>query len=337
MCIKSERDSSNIHYLISGQPDKTKIYGDIDGDFVLDRIPPYSLIDNVINITQPPPHPFHGWHISVNDADYRYKLVPVGSRWNQLILYILLWIVPILTGIVAIWVFMKTFYGVKLNEVGITPKKPMLGAIFRPVKRKKKPTHQQNAPEPHSKPTLQSERRASHAFQKTRQFSQVASPKRLTVLIATMEYEIEDWAIKVKIGGLGVMSSLMGKHLKHQDLIWVIPWYVSGCKIASDFRLNLDSIGGITYPVDTVAESIAIKVLGSMYEIKTQYHIVENITYVLLDAPIFRQQTKADPYPTRMDDLDSAVYYSAWNSCIAEAMRRFPVDLCESPRRSIGI
>ena len=48
--------------------------------------------------------------------------------------------------------------------------------------------------------------------------------KRLTVLIATMEYDIEDWAIKVKIGGLGVMSSLMGKNLKHQDLIWVIPW-----------------------------------------------------------------------------------------------------------------
>lgn len=64
-----------------------------------------------------------------------------------------------------------------------------------------------------------------------------------------------------------------------------------------------------------------------MYEIKTQYHTVENITYVLLDAPIFRQQTKADPYPARMDDLDSAVYYSAWNSCIAEVIRRFPIDL----------
>ena len=91
--------------------------------------------------------------------------------------------------------------------------------------------------------------------------------------------------------------------------------------------LTVISIGDIKYPIDRPAESIAIKVLGSMYEIKTQYHIVENITYVLLDAPIFRQQTKAEPYPTRMDDLDSAVYYSAWNSCIAEVMRRFPIDL----------
>jgi len=25
-----------------------------------------------------------------------------------------------------------------------------------------------------------------------------------------------------------------------------------------------------------------------------------------------------------MDDLDSAIYYSAWNACIAEVMRRHP-------------
>lgn len=29
---------------------------------------------------------------------------------------------------------------------------------------------------------------------------------RRTVLIATMEYDIEDWNIKIKIGGLGVMA-----------------------------------------------------------------------------------------------------------------------------------
>lgn len=29
----------------------------------------------------------------------------------------------------------------------------------------------------------------------------------------------------------------------------------------------------------------------------------------------------------RMDDLDSAIYYSAWNACIAETVKRFPVDI----------
>ena len=49
------------------------------------------------------------------------------------------------------------------------------------------------------------------------------SPARRTVLVATVEYEIEDWAIKIKIGGLGVMASLMAKNLGHQNLIWVVP------------------------------------------------------------------------------------------------------------------
>ncbi len=33
------------------------------------------------------------------------------------------------------------------------------------------------------------------------------------VLIATLEYEIINWKLKVKIGGLGVMSSLMSKSM----------------------------------------------------------------------------------------------------------------------------
>ena len=99
-----------------GQLDETRVYGDIDADCVLDRIPPLSLINNVINITDPPPSPFLGWRIAVNDADYRYQLQPIGSRWNQLALYILLWVIPIMTGAASIWVFMKSFYSTFLSE-----------------------------------------------------------------------------------------------------------------------------------------------------------------------------------------------------------------------------
>ena len=72
---------------------------------------------------------------------------------------------------------------------------------------------------------------------------------------------------------------------------------------------------------------MVVTVLNTEYTIQVQYHTLRNITYVLLDAPVFRQQSKAEPYPPRMDDLDSAIYYSAWNSCIAQAMKRFPIDL----------
>lgn len=114
---------------------------------------------------------------------------------------------------------------------------------------------------------------------------------RRRVLIATMEYDIEDWKIKIKIGGLGVMAQLMGKNLGHQDLIWVVP-----------------CVGDVEYPesADEQAEPMVVSVLGSRYDIAVRTHILQNITYVLLDAPVFRKQTKSDPYPERMDDLDSA-------------------------------
>ena len=114
----------------------------------------------------------------------------------------------------------------------------------------------------------------------------------------------------LQIGGLGVMAQLMGKNLGHQNLVWVIP-----------------CVGGIEYPIDTRADQMTVKLLGKSFKVNIQYHKLRNITYVLLDAPIFRQQTKAEPYPARMDDIGSAIYYSAWNQCIAQAIERFPVDL----------
>jgi alpha-1,3-glucan synthase len=72
----------------------------------------------------------------------------------------------------------------------------------------------------------------------------------------------------------------MGKALVHQNLIWVVP-----------------CVGGIDYPSDQPVESMHITILGSPFSVLVQYHQLRNITYVLLDAPIFRQQTKSEPYP----------------------------------------
>lgn len=270
-----------------GNPDKTAQYGDVDGDGVLDWLHPDTLSTNVINMTSGPGMPHLGWRIVVNDGTYGFSMVPVGSGHYQLALSILLALIPPLTGILALWIFQKSYYQVKLNEIGAAPKATLLSLLPAPmaalVRRRSPPQEVEGI---------------------------AAQGPRRTVLIATMEYEIEDWGIKVKIGGLGVMASLMGKALGHVDLVWVVP-----------------CVGGIDYPSDIPAEPMIITVNDTQYKIDVQYHRIRNITFVLLDSPVFRQQSKAEPYPSRMDDLDSAVYYSAWNACIAEAMKRFPVDL----------
>lgn len=320
-----------------GQPDQTRVYGDIDGDYILDRIPPLSLIQNLINITESPPSPYLANQISLDDGSMRFEIIPVGSRWNQLALYILLFLVPVLSGAAGIWLFVRSFYSVKFNQVGISEKRSLVPIAMR--RRMKMPGRtistmalmkSENGTPYMTKANTPMTSRGDLALQNTAgnaaalahavtcpschthfayQKEPAEKPKR-TVLIATMEYDIEDWKVKVKIGGLGVMAQLMGKNLAHQNLIWVIP-----------------CVGGQYYPLDTPGAPIQIEILGIQYQIEVQYHVLRNITYVLLDAPIFRQQTAAEPYPPRMDDLDSAIYYSAWNQCIAEAMRRFPIDL----------
>ena len=303
-----------------GQPDQTAVYGDVDGDFVLDRIPLKSLITNTINITRAPPSPYLAYQIAMNDGDLRFSLNPVGSRWAQMALYVLLWVIPILTGFLGVWLFMKSFYQVKFNKIGITEAKSIIPLALRRRLLHHGPNMEQlsSGKEPSRWERYKSSTAAASATTvpaplnlNDTSFPVVeVTPCRRTVLIATMEYDIEDWNIKIKIGGLGVMAQLMGKNLAHQDLIWVVP-----------------CVGGIEYPIDEPADTMKVTILGSPYEIQVQYHVLRNITYVLLDAPVFRQQSKSEPYPPRMDDLDSAVYYSAWNQCIAEATRRFRVDL----------
>jgi len=148
-------------------------------------------------------------------------------------------------------------------------------------------------------------------FSSHKQTEIIGSPedknKRRKVLIATLEYGIIDWKLKVKIGGLGVMSSLMGKSMTDVDLIWVVP-----------------KVKDLEYPPGEPIEPIEVIIFGETYLIEVEKPILDNITYGILDSPVFRAQTKSDPYPARMDDLSSVIFYSTWNQAIATTVHRNP-------------
>lgn len=299
----------------NGQPDLTTAMGDVNNDTVLDRISPVSLQGAVTNITNNGPEGSGlGWRILFNDGTMKYYLVPVGNRWIQLIIYILLAVIPPATGCLFVWLYISAFYAVKFNQVGVAEKRSFLPVSMAAAFKRRNKLDEKNSDagtpglSPSISPTM--DQRGSVIQDNFGGAGAVVEGKRRCVLIGTMEYDIEDWKVKVKIGGLGVMAQLMGKNLQHQDLVWVVP-----------------CAGGIDYPVDTPGLPIDVTILGRTYEVQVQYHKLNNITYMLLDAPVFRRQSAKEPYPARMDDLDSAIYYSAWNQCIAEAMRRFPVDL----------
>ncbi|KAI0302169.1 modular protein with glycoside hydrolase family 13 and glycosyltransferase family 5 domains [Russula brevipes] len=275
-------------------------YGDVDGDGVLDRLPPNTAAPNYVNMSAPP-HPHLAWTLVVNDADLTYTLQPRGQSSVGAIMYALLLTIPVITGTLAVVVFMWSFYGIKHNKWGVAPNKehtsyfPILGSLGNKSKSDLK------------EPSVISEKLFGHHKPTEIIGWPEDKNKRRKVLISTLEYEIIDWKLKVKIGGLGVMSSLMGKAMTDVDLIWVIP-----------------KVKDLEYPPGDPAEPIEVIIFGEPYLIEVETHVLDNITYIILDSPVFRAQTKADPYPARMDDLSSAIFYSTWNQAIAATVRRYP-------------
>ncbi|KAL1410802.1 hypothetical protein Q8F55_001744 [Vanrija albida] len=277
-------------------------YGDADNDGVLDRYPPNSLTPNYLNMTFPP-RPYLAWQVIINDASGHWNVLPLGHEMVSIVAFALLLTIPIITAFAAAAIFRYSFYSIKINKFGTKPAKessnyfPIVGGAAGHHDKK-----EGHVSEKHHSVIL---------HEKIKKPDRIIGwpedpTRRRRVLIATLEYEILDWAVKVKIGGLGVMSTLMGKAMTDVDLIWVVP-----------------KVQDIDYPQGDFAEPIEVTIFGEPYLIEVETHQVDNITYVILDSPVFRAQTKSDPYPQRMDDLSSAIFYSTWNQAIAETIRRF--------------
>ena len=147
---------------------------------------------------------------------------------------------------------------------------------------------------------------------------QSQSSRRKT-LLASLEYTIEDWNITIKTGYHGVLAQLIARIVDHQDLILVIP-----------------CIGAVEYPLEKPAEPLSVLMFGGFYSLSVYYHAFQNITYVLLDCPVFRERSKNEPFPEGIDEdtsaklansVESLSFYSAWNQCIAQIITRFSPDL----------
>ncbi|EPX71067.1 alpha-1,3-glucan synthase Mok13 [Schizosaccharomyces octosporus yFS286] len=273
-----------------GRPDQKRVYGSNGNSSVLSRLPPSELKESVVLIQTPPPKSYLSWEVVVDDLNRSFKFLPKGSSTVSIIFFVTFATTPLLSAILTVWGFKSYFYKVRLND-GEQLKTVWKGKFFKPF-RKYDQLQQPSSLE-------------MDTFHKTD-----SAKGRLLTLVATLEYNIPDWQIKIKIGGLGVMAELMGKHLQHHDLLWVVP-----------------CVGNVEYPVQEEVEPLEVVVLDQIYQVKVYIHYLSNITYLLLEAPVFRKQTTSEPYPPRMDDLSSAIFYSAWNQCIAGIAKRYPIDL----------
>ncbi|PVF98937.1 putative cell wall alpha-1,3-glucan synthase [Serendipita vermifera] len=277
-------------------------YGDTDGDGVMERLPPNTVAPNFLNMSVPP-QPHLAWALLIDDSTGKWTLEPRGHSVVGAVMFVLLLVIPLLTATSAVAVFRWAFYTVKHNKWGTKSKE----SHFRHL-----PIFGSSLSASECRPGSVSMNSRLTGWMKNPRPAQIIGwpedpNKRRKILIATLEYEIMDWKLKVKIGGLGVMSSLMGKAMDDVDLVWVVP-----------------KVKDLEYPSGDRVDPIEVTIFGDSYLIEVETHTGGNITYVILDSPVFRAQTKSDPYPARMDDLSSAIFYSTWNQAIAATIRRFP-------------
>ncbi|CUA75214.1 alpha-1,3-glucan synthase [Rhizoctonia solani] len=196
-----------------------------------------------------PPKPYLSWALFVDNKTQRWYPEPRGNSAVGAIMYPLLLLIPLITAVVVA-TFRRDFYQIRINQWDTAPKAsasycPILGAL---------------------------------GIVKANQHSDDKGAVPGTPVVEKgLEYEVIDRKLKVKIGRLGVMYSLMGKSMTDCDTYWVVP-----------------KVKDLEYPAGGPADPIPI-------------------------------ETKADPYPARMDDLSPAIFYSTWNQAIAETFRRFPV------------
>ena len=73
-------------------------------------MPPSSLAEGVVNVTATPRKGYLSYRIIPDDGTYNYRMIHAGSSVLQIVIFALLFAVPVLTGFVAVWTFMAGFY-----------------------------------------------------------------------------------------------------------------------------------------------------------------------------------------------------------------------------------
>ncbi|KAJ1560988.1 Cell wall alpha-1,3-glucan synthase ags1, partial [Cladochytrium tenue] len=263
------------------------MYGDFDNDSVLDRQDPSSLAGITYYIPQPATG-YASWLVGVNDRTRIVFLQPFTPTYTLWALYAAYAVGPVLFAIVAFFAY-KVNYGI------------------RHVRGEGKALLQF----PDAVQTLMSPAVKPYTGGSGRMPAEYREGKRLKMLMGTLEYKIPEWGVKVQIGGLGVIANIFAEHYTNEaDLIWVIP-----------------RVGDVEFPEGQGHADLPIPVtiFGKVLIVDVLRYVRGPVTFYILDADVFRKNIKANPYPSRMDDVESITFYSAWNQCIAAiAMRSNP-------------
>lgn len=202
--VHIQRVNENAQFDVLAEPGGLQIFSALSNNSIA------PLSGTVISLESYPSSPHIGFRIIVNETAKQCSVSAMGSRRYQVTIYLLLGTLPILAGFASTRIYMYAFYVVMVNKSGKTQIESIL-----PITMRSKIYHHHWLSETASRlfrgKSLKSSMSANKVL--TKPTDPQAVSRHLTILIATMEYQIDDWDIKVDVGGLGVMAQLMSQNL----------------------------------------------------------------------------------------------------------------------------
>lgn len=145
-----------------------------------------------------PPYPYLGWTFRINDQNGKWWLTPRGGIGRSITVFACFALLPILGAFISIGTFKFTFYAIKVNTHGMATqgfrqwKSRALTEsfdIFANMNRYEKDAKSGTAGRSNQKDATTQE-------MYTRSATGLADRRK--VLIATLEYEILGWDVKVR-------------------------------------------------------------------------------------------------------------------------------------------
>jgi alpha-1,3-glucan synthase len=141
---------------------------------------------NFINISKPD-CPYLGWMFRLEDKSGRWTIEPRGNASLSMIIFALLLLMPPTFGLISVYIFGLTFYAVKVNRYGTTPPRNRKVTELANIVRARFPTTWTQLCE------------VLRLVPQYNQEARTVTPQsRRKILIATLEYEILGWNIKVR-------------------------------------------------------------------------------------------------------------------------------------------
>lgn len=165
--VHIQRADENSQFDLSTKP------GNLQNLSALSNLSIVPLSNSVVSLDSYPASPYIGFRITVNETAKQSSISAMGSGRYQITIYLLLGTLPILTGFASIRIYLHAFYVVKVNKFG----KAQIESIL-PIKIRSR------------KENLKFSMSTNRAL--TKPTDPEAVSRRLTILIATMEYLIDD-------------------------------------------------------------------------------------------------------------------------------------------------